>query len=117
MFSYLKNTLARNIKNSFGWSTDRKIVVFTVDDYGSVRMASKAARENLRTRGLKIDNSKFDMFDALEDADDLVQLFDSLTSVKDKTNRSAAFTAMSLPANPNFNRMLEEGYEKYHFEL
>jgi hypothetical protein len=117
MFQYLKNTLARNIKNSFGWSTNRKIVVFTVDDYGSVRMASKTARENLRSAGLKIEKSKFDMFDALEDANDLSQLFDTLSSVKDKTNRSAVFTAMSLPANPNFEKMNDEGYAEYHYEL
>jgi len=117
MLQYIKNTLARNIKNSFGWSTNRKIVVFTVDDYGSVRMSSKAAREDLRARGLKIDNSKFDMFDALEDDNDLAQLFETLTLVKDITNRSAVFTAMSLPANPNFDKMRKEGYVEYKYEL
>lgn len=117
MLQHLKNTLARNVKNSFGWSTNRKIVVFTVDDYGSVRMASKEAREKLRALGLKIDNSKFDMFDALEDADDLAQLFEALNSVRDRTNQSAVFTAMSLPANPNFEMMRKEGYAEYHYEL
>ncbi len=117
MLQYYKNILARHVKNSIGWSTGRKIIVFTVDDYGSVRMASKTARENLRKQGLKIDSSKFDMYDGLEDAEDLIQLYETLSSVKDKNSNPAIFTAMSLPANPDFAKMRNTGYIEYNYEL
>jgi hypothetical protein len=113
----IKNRIARHIKNSFGWSTPRKIVVFSADDYGAIRMASKEARDNLRRKGLKIDGNKFDMFDALEDEDDLSELYEVLTSVRDRDGRHAVFTALSISANPNFEKIREDNFENYHFEL
>lgn len=117
MLAHYKNIVARHIKNSFGWSTKRKIIVFSVDDYGSIRMASKEARENLRNAGLKIEDNKFDMFDSLEDANDLTQLYETLSTVKDINNNPAVFTAFSIPANPSFENMQNNNFEKYSYEL
>lgn len=117
MLAYYKNIIARNIKNSFGWSTKRKIIVFSVDDYGSIRMSSVEARENLRKAGLQIEKSKFDLFDSLEDANDLTQLYDTLNSVKDKNNNPAVFTALSIPANPDFDKMQKDNFQEYSYEL
>jgi hypothetical protein len=117
MINYYKNLVARNIKNSFGWSTDRKIIVFSVDDYGSIRMASKDARENLRNAGLLVEKSKFDLYDSLEDTNDLTQLYDTLSSVKDRNNNPAVFTALSIPVNPDFDKMQNENYQVYSYEL
>lgn len=112
-----KNIISRHIKNSFGWTTKRKLIVFTVDDYGAVRIASKKARENLLAKGVRVDSNKFDMFDGLEDPEDLSRLFDTLNSVKDSNGSPAIFTAMSLPANPDFERMIEERFSHYRYEL
>jgi len=106
-----------NIKNIPGWRTDRKIVVFSIDDYGNIRMASQEARENLEKAGLDINQNRFDQFDCLEDKEDLTQLFESLSSVSDQHGSPAVFTAFSIPANIDFQKIKADNYEKYHYEL
>jgi hypothetical protein len=105
-----------NLKNSIGWSTKRKIIVFSVDDYGNIRMANQKARENLQKAGLNVNGNRFDLYDSLEDADDLIQLFDSLSCVKDKNGRNAVFTAYAVPANIDFERMIKEGFAEFRYE-
>ncbi|MCF6359276.1 MAG: hypothetical protein L3J29_00755 [Cyclobacteriaceae bacterium] len=112
-----KQILFNYLKNIPGWSTKRKIVVFSVDDYGNIRLASKVARENLIRVGLNMDSNRFDRFDALETAEDLSLLFEVLTSVKDKNQRSAVFTPFALSANIDFERMEKEGYRNYYYQL
>ena len=94
MLSYKRRALI-NLKNIYGWRTNRKIVVFSVDDYGNIRMASQQARKNLEKAGLDINQNRFDQFDCLEDRADLEQLYDSLSSVKDQHGNSAVFTAFA----------------------
>ena len=105
-----------NLKNVVGWKTKRKIVVFSVDDYGNVRLDSKKARENLDKAGMKV-YSRFDAFDALETREDLEMLFETLHSVKDKNGRPAVFTPFSLPCNINFERMADEDFKNYYYEM
>lgn len=111
----LKETLAVNVKNIVGWKTKRKIVVFSVDDYGNVQLDSKDARDKLFANGLKT-ITRFDQFDALETPDDLHALYETLSSVKDKSNRPAVFTAFSVCANIDFERMRDDGYSTYYYE-
>ena len=107
--------LRQNIKNIPGWRTKRKIVVFSVDDYGNVRVASKKARENLDKAGALIEN-RFDAFDSLETTEDLEILFDTLTSFKDKNGKHPVFTAYSLPCNIDFEKVIENDFQKFYNE-
>lgn len=116
LLNKIKTELFLNLKNQVGWRTKRKIVAFSVDDYGNVRVDSKQARENMDIAGLKI-HSRFDAFDALENKEDLEILFDALTSVKDKNGRNAVFTPFAVPCNIDFERMETEGYQQYQYEL
>jgi hypothetical protein len=79
-------------------------VVFSVDDYGNVRLDSKQARTNLDAAGLPI-YSRFDALDTLETKQDLEQLYTVLSSVKDKKGKSAVFTPFALPCNIDFEKM------------
>jgi len=108
-----------NAKNFVGWKTKRKIVVISVDDYGNVRLDSKKARDRMEREGLKVMSpfKGFDMFDSLENRLDLELLFDVLTSVKDRNGKHAIFTPFAVPCNINFEKMVETGYSKYHYEL
>lgn len=99
-----------------GWRTKRKIVVFSVDDYGNVRLASRKAREDLDKSGMKV-ISPFDAYDTLETREDLEILFDSLSQYRDSNGKSAVFTSFSVPCNIDFERMAEEDYSRYHYEL
>lgn len=115
MIQSFKENLILNVKNIIGWKTKRKILVFSVDDYGNVRLDSKEAREKLDAAGMKI-YSRFDLYDTLETKQDLEQLYEVLSSVKDKNGRHAIFTPYALPCNINFEKMEQEGFQKYHFE-
>ena len=112
----MKQKLLNNLKNIFGWKTNRKIVVISVDDYGNVRLDSTKARNNMDRAGLKV-HSRFDAFDTLETREDLTQLYDVLSSVKDKNSRNAVFTPFALPCNIDFERMADENYIQYRYEL
>ncbi|MCF6132692.1 hypothetical protein [Flavobacterium wongokense] len=104
-----------NLKNSIGWKTNRKIVVFSVDDYGNVRLNSAQARNNMDEAGMKT-YSRFDALDTLETTQDLEQLFEVLSSVKDKNGRHAVFTPFVLPCNIDFEKMEAEDFREFHFE-
>ena len=112
----LKSSLILNAKNLVGWRTRRKIVVFSVDDYGNVRIDSRKALEAMKADGLKL-NGRFDRLDTLETRQDLEALFEVLTSVKDKNGRHAVFTPFAMPCNIDFERMAETGYKEYQYEL
>lgn len=114
--SNIKQELNNNLKNITGWKTKRKIVVFSVDDYGNVRVDSKAARENMNKEGLK-ELSIFDAYDTLETQSDLEMLYGALSSVKDKHGKHAVFTPFAMPCNINFEKMMETNYEEFHYEL
>ena len=109
------STLILNLKNSIGWKTNRKIIVFSVDDYGNIRLNSREARANMDKAGMKI-YSRFDALDTLETTEDLEQLFAVLSSVKDKNGRHAVFTPFALPCNIDFEKIEADNFEKFHFE-
>lgn len=116
MINKIKEKLILNAKNSIGWKTNRKIVVFSVDDYGNVRVNSKEARTKMDEAGMKI-YSRFDILDTLETKQDLEQLYEVLASVKDKNNRSAVFTPFALPCNIDFEKMEAEDFKQFRFEM
>ena len=111
----MKQLLFDNLKNVAGWKTSRKIIVFSVDDYGNIRLNSKKARENLDKAGLKV-LSRFDAYDTLETRNDLEALYEVLSGVKDKNGNSAVFTPYTLPCNINFEAMAAKGNEYYIYE-
>lgn len=118
MTDNLKRTLTSNLKNIPGWTTKRKIVVFSVDDYGNIRLASAKARENLKLAGLKgLDSTRFDYFDGLDTSNDLHSLFDALTSVKDSKGKPAVFTAYANCANIDFETIRSNNYDHFRYEL
>jgi hypothetical protein len=116
MIGRIKEAIILNVKNLFGPKTKRKIVVFSIDDYGNVRLDSKKARINMDAAGMKI-FSRFDLYDSLETKSDLEELYKVLTCVKDKNGKHAVFTPFALPCNIDFERMAAEDYSEYHYEL
>ena len=107
--------LRLNIKNTIGWKSKRKIVAFSVDDYGNVRLSSKKARENLDKVGAKIYNH-FDQYDSLETTEDLEILYKTLSSVKDKNGKHPIFTALALPCNLDFEKIIDSNYSQFFYE-
>lgn len=99
-----------------GWKTNRKIVVFESDDWGSVRIRSKADYDDMLKKGIDVDRNNFTRFDCLESNQDLEDFFDVLESHKDKNGKPAVYTPMSIVANPNFEKIKADNFQKYHYE-
>jgi hypothetical protein len=115
----IKKTLQqikKHVTNLPGWRTDRKIIVFESDDWGSVRMPSKEVYKKCLKAGYPVDKISYERFDSLESEDDLELLFDLLSSFKDINGKHPKFTANVLVANPDFERIRESGHKKYYYE-
>ena len=98
----IKRSIVANFKNVLGWRTSERYLAFAVDDYGSVRLASRGARDKLE-KSNSCRMGQMDRFDAVETCEDLQALFEVLRAHKDAAGRVAIFTAFTLCANPDFD--------------
>lgn len=108
--SFVKNNLK-------GWKTDRKIVVFESDDWGSIRMPSKDSYLNILNSGIKIDKCPFLKNDNFESVEDFNYLFNVLKKFKDKHGNHPIITANYILNNPNFKKIRESNFEIFSSEL
>lgn len=112
----MKDAIIRNIKNIPGKKTKRKIVVIYVDDYGSIRVKNKRSYQELKDKGIPMDNTRFSKYDTLADREDLSKLFDILTSVRDSNGKYACLTPLAIVANPDFEMIEASNFQEYHRE-
>lgn len=110
------NTLKNYIINARGIKITRKIIIFLVDDYGTIRISSNNALQKLQQVTPNVVNNRFNQFDDIASADDLTALFEILTSVKDKNGNHAVLTPMTVVANPNFEAIKEADFTQYFYE-
>ncbi|WP_163381063.1 polysaccharide (de)acetylase [Cyclobacterium sp. SYSU L10401] len=115
----MMNRLIKCVSNIPGWQTNRKIIVLESDDWGSIRMPSIKSYKVLENAGLFLGKGvggRYNKYDTLASAEDLSMLFEVLTSVKDKNNSSAKITAVSLVANPDFQKIKSSEFQEYYYE-
>lgn len=115
-FKKVKQFAGSHWHNILGWRTNRRIVVFESDDWGSIRMPSKEVYDRLLKAGIRVDKLSFNRFDSLASEDDLSALFEVLQSVKDINNNPAVFTANTIVANPDFEKIRESNFSQYYYE-
>lgn len=108
--------ILKNLAQIPGFHTHRHIVVIESDDWGSIRMPSLEIRERLKKEGYSIDKCKFSTYDSLASSEDLSNLFEVLSSVKDINGNHAILTADSVVANPDFQKIRESGFLQYYYE-
>lgn len=113
-----KREIIKQFSNIPGWRTNRKIIVFESDDWGSVRMPSNEVRDILTKQGVIAANkiSHYNLYDALESNDDLSMLFELLQSFKDSKSNHPVFTGLNVVANPDFDRIRENEFREYFYE-
>lgn len=104
------------LSNIPGWRTNRKIVVFESDDWGSIRMPSKEVYSKLLSSGIPVDSDEYCRFDALESNADLEHLFEVISEFKDRKGNHPVFTAISVVANPDFPKIKNSGFNEYFYE-
>ncbi len=109
--------MSRIRTNLRGWSTNRKIVVIESDDWGSIRMPSRNTYEKCLQAGYPVDQEPFERYDSLESEEDLCSLFDLLMSFIDSNGNKPGITANCVVANPDFDKIKEDGFQTYHYEL
>ena len=112
----LTHALARNLSNLPGWRTRRHIVVFLVDDYGSIRMSSRGGYDKLLRSGVRIEHCRYNRYESIESNDDLEQLFGVLSGHHDTNGKNPVFTPLAIVANPDFKKIEENNYECYYWE-
>lgn len=113
------NKILKTISNLPGWRSNRKIVVFESDDWGSIRMPSLETYKKLKEKGLDVfsgDALRYNQNDTLASAKDLSSLFESLIKFKDINGNHPVFTVVSIVANPNFEKIKENNYQNYFWE-
>jgi hypothetical protein len=115
----IQANIRRHLSNIPGWRTRRKIVVFESDDWGSIRMPSDKTFKKLTRAGIDLssaDSLRYNLNDTLANAEDLAALFEVLSSIKDSINRPCVFTAVSVVANPDFDKIKAFDFTEYHYE-
>lgn len=88
--------------NKLGFHTSRKILVIESDDWGSIRMPSRAVYDKLLKQGDPVNNDAFLRNDSLESPEDLNQLFATLSKYRDSNGKNPCITANYAVANPRF---------------
>lgn len=112
----LKSALRVNASNVPGWRTKRHIVVIESDDWGSIRMSSLESFDRMLKAGMPVDKSHYNLYDALECNDDLIALMETLSKFKDITGRPPVFTGVNVVANPDFEKIKQNGFTEYVYE-
>jgi hypothetical protein len=114
----LIKAVKNNLLNIPGWRSNRRIIVFESDDWGSIRMPSIKVAKMLQSKDIQLfwDNG-FDLYDTIASREDLQFLFEICHSVKDLKNKPAIITACTVMTNPDFNKIRESKFNEYHFEL
>lgn len=116
MINKFSKILKQNLCNLPGWHTNRKIVVFESDDWGSTRMYDEHAYETLLKKGYPVNTCPYNRNDRIESNDDISALAETLLKYKDQFNKPAKFTLNNIMANPDFDKIEASGFQSYHFE-
>lgn len=116
MWTTFKNSIINHLINIPGWRTDKKIVVFESDDWGSIRMPSKEVYHQLLEQGLPVNKSKYDQIDTLENRSDLEALFELISRYKDFKDNCPKFTFNTVMGNPDFEKMKAASFQRYYHE-
>ena len=111
-----RQVVAPYYRNWGGWRTRRKLLVIESDDWGSIRMPSRAVYERCLKAGYPVDQAWFERYDSLLSEDDLELLFGLLTSFRDSRGRHPVITANVVVGNPDFDAIEANGRHQYHYE-
>ena len=113
--SGLKKKLTDMTINLRGPRLGRKIVVFESDDWGNIRMPNKVMQDELAAKGFPFEKRHYERVDSIAREDDLEALFSLLHRFEDKNGRHPVITAMTVMANPDFEKIRESEFASYSY--
>lgn len=115
----MKNIISKTGKvytNLRGVHTNRKIIIFESDDWGSIRMPDLNTYNRLLTKMPDLEKDRFSKYDSIANVKDLELLFELLKKFKDIKGNNPIITANTIVANPDFDKIKENNFNKYEFE-
>jgi hypothetical protein len=80
-------------------------------------MPSREVYNKCLKAGYPVDQEPYERYDCLESEEDLDHLFDLLSDFRDKEGNPPIITANCVVGNPDFKRIRDDNFERYHFEL
>jgi hypothetical protein len=116
LYARLKTQLSF-LYDLLGWKTNRRLVVFESDDWGSIRIPSKSVYNILLKNGIKVDQCPYCKYDALETNDDLNPLFNLLIDFKDLEHNHPVITTNMVMANPDFEKIRKYELKEFYYEV
>lgn len=99
--------------NMMSKKTKKHIVVFESDDWGAIRVPNKETLDEFKQKFPNLNLNNYQLLDSLETEEDLNNLSNTLTSVKDKNGKPACFTINFVTENPNFKQIKENNFTKF----
>jgi len=112
----LKSATLRLATNLRGWKTRRKLLVIESDDWGAIRMPGPEAYRGLLEAGIRVDRSRYDSLDCLENRDDLQALLNVIDDHRDASGRPAIFTLNTVMGNPDFKAIEADEFQRFHHQ-
>lgn len=112
----MKEYLKKHIINSKGKKVSDRILIIESDDWGSIRIPNKRVQEYLVQQNLINLNDPFSRYDCLESAQDIEYLYEVLSGHKDSLGNNPVITMNMIMANPDFEKIKINKFEKYYFE-
>lgn len=112
----LKQTIKKHLINCRGPRISDKLVVFESDDWGSIRIPSQEARQELLKEDLIKESDPFSKYDTLETAEDYYALYDVFCHYRDRDGNHPVLTANVIMNNPDFDRIAESKFDNYYNE-
>ena len=79
-------------------------------------MPSRRAFDSLLRGGIRVDKSRYDSLDCLENEADLSALFTVLSQYRDGSGRPPVFTFNVVMGNPDFARIEASSFRRYYLE-
>ncbi len=117
MYSELKQNIKQHLINMPGWRSAKKYIVIESDDWGAIRTSNVKSLSTLKEYGLKVNKCHYMLNDHIESEVDLEQLFTILRKYRDVNNNHPIFTANTIVANPDFEKIRESKFSEYYYEL
>ena len=115
-FADFKCATLRLATNLRGWKTRRKLLVIESDDWGAIRMPGPEAWTRLLKAGIRVDRSRYDSLDCLENRDDFQALMNVIEAHRDANGRPAIFTFNTVMGNPDFEAIERGSFEHFHHQ-
>ena len=112
----LRKKLALADVNRKGKRLRKKYLIIESDDWGSIRIPNKQAQQVLENAGIDLVKNPYLKYDGLESSQDVMALFEVLSSVKNKFNQNPKITLNTVTHNPDFQKIRESGFKEYSRE-